>query len=79
MTFEGNVILSRAKNLRSSEFFWLHGGETISEDQAALQFEKVSFLPKKEFGRGDKFLSISMSHSEKNNLKNKMANQRKEN
>ena len=87
MTSEGYVILSEARiwNKKFSSFprFWTHGGETISEDQVALQFKKVSFLPvgafgNTPFGRRGKFLSISMSHSGKNIIKNKMANQRKE-
>jgi hypothetical protein len=80
MAGEGYAILSGTK-IWNKVFlgFGLTGVKQISDDQAALQFEKVSFLPKKEFGRGVKFLSIFMSHSEKNIIKNKMANQRKEN
>jgi hypothetical protein len=60
------------------------GVKQISDDQAVLQFEKVSFISvgaygNTPFGWKGKFLPISMSHPEKNILKNKMANQRKEN
>jgi len=59
-------------------------GETISGDQTVLQFEKFISLSAgavgdTPFGWKGKFLFISMSHPEKNILKNKMANQRKEN
>jgi len=60
------------------------GVKQIGEDHIARQFMKVSFLPVGAYGDTPfawegKLLSFSsMSNPEKNILKNKVANQRKE-
>ena len=80
MAGEGGAILSSMKSgIKVFLGFGFMGVKQIGEDHIARQFTKVSFLPKKGFAWEGKLLSFScMSHSKKNIIKNKMANQRKE-